>query len=263
LRWIGSGKFHEYDTLPRVTAERQTVEPGQTLKLAEVDGAGIIKTLKLLADKRVLENNDLWLEVTVDGEPGPALAAPVRYVFPALTRNYDNYVLADQGGPTSFLAMPFGNGLSVAVSNHGGRPIPGVGLSLSVEKADQQSQAEIAGRMRLRGVFQPAQNGTDELLSQQGSGRWVGLVYQPPPGDPTPLATMLIDGRPVEGWSAPNLDAFLGLSGEFRRQLSGRQGPLCWRYLLLAPVDFQKSIVLKHAGNQVGERLALFYMKRD
>ena len=263
LRWIGSGKFHEYDPLPRVSAERQTVEPGQTLKLVQVDGAGIVKTLKLLADKRVLENNDLWLEVTVDGESGPALAAPARYVFPALTSNYDNYVLADQGGPTCFLAMPFGNGITVAVSNRGGRPIPGVGLSLSVEKADQQSQADVAGRMRLRGVFQTAQNASDELINQRGSGRWVGLVYQPPEGDPTPLATMLVDGRPVEGWSAASLDAFLGLSGEFRRQLSGRQGALCWRYLLLAPVDFQKSLVLKHAGHQVGERLALFYVNRD
>jgi hypothetical protein len=263
LRWIGSGKFHEYDGLPRFGAQPQTIQPGQTAELVHVDGTGMVKALKLLADKGVLENNDLWLEETVDGEPRPALSAPVRYVFPSLTRNYDNYVLADQGGPTSFLAMPFGKGITVAVANRGGRPIPGVGLSLSVEKADERTGPDIAGRMRLRGVFRSAQDGNSELINQKGSGRWVGLVYQQPHGEPTAIATLLVDGRPVDGWSAPNLDAFLGESGEFRRQLSGRQGPLCWRYLLLAPVDFQQSLVLKDAGNQVGERLALFYMDRD
>jgi hypothetical protein len=262
LRWIGSGQFHQYDRLPRIGAERQTIEPGQTAELVHVDGAGIVKSLKLLADKRVLENNDLWLEVTVDGEPRPAVSAPVRYVFPALTRNYDNYVLADQGGPTSFLAMPFGNGITVAVANRGGRPIPDVGLSLAVEKADEQTQADVAKRMRLRGVFRPAEQGNDELTSQQGAGRWVALVYQPPDDQPTPVATMLIDGRPVDGWSAPSLDAFLGAGGDFRRHLSGRQGVLCWRYLMLAPVDFQKSLVLKTAAGQVGERLALFYLHK-
>jgi hypothetical protein len=116
--------------------------------------------------------------------------------------------------------------------------------------------------MRLRSVFQPAQDGTSELIDQKGSGRLVGLVYQSPGDEEAGLDTLLIDGRPIPGWSAATLDPFLGEEGDFRKQLSGRQGVLSWRYLLLAPVDFQKSLVLKNAGNRVGERLALFYLKK-
>jgi len=32
--------------------------------------------------------------------------------------------------------------------------------------------------------------------------------------------------------------------------------------MLLAPVDFKKSLVLKNGGSEVGERLAWFYLKK-
>jgi len=116
--------------------------------------------------------------------------------------------------------------------------------------------------MRLRGVFQPAQEGTGDLIRQEGSGRWIGLVYQLPEGEPAGIDTLLVDGRPVGGWSAATLTPFLGDVGDFRKHLSGRQGVLSWQYLLLAPVDFQESLVLKTGGNRVGERLVLFYLKK-
>jgi hypothetical protein len=229
LRWLSSGRFHQNDPLPRVTGQSKTIEPGKTEELARVEGAGIVKQLTLAAPKKVLDNN---------------------------------YVLADQGGPTLFLAMPFGNGLTVSVANRGGRPIPNIKAVLAVQKATKGNQARIAARMRLRGVFQPAQDGASELIDQKGTGRLVGLVYQSPGDEQAGLDTLLIDGRPVPGWSAATLDPFLGQQGDFRKQLSGRQGVLSWRYLFLAPVDFQKSLVLKNDGNRVGERLALFYLKK-
>jgi hypothetical protein len=262
LRWLSSGRFHEHDPLPRFGGEKKTIQPGQTEQLAHVDGAGIVKSLKLLAPKNVLENNDLWLEVTVDGESRPAVSAPARYLFPALSRSYNNYVLADQGGPTTFLAMPFGDGITVAATNRGGRPLASIGAQLAVERATPRTQGEVAGRMRLRGVFQPAKEGANQLVSQQGTGRWIGLVYQLPEGEPLGIDSCLIDGRPQSGWSAATLNPFLGDEGDFRKQLSGRQGVLCWCYLLLAPVDFQESLVLTGGGNRVGERLALFYLKK-
>jgi hypothetical protein len=158
--------------------------------------------------------------------------------------------------------MPFGNGLTVAVANRGGRPIPNIKAVLAVQKATKGNQARIAARMRLRGVFQPAQDGTSKLIDQKGSGRLVGFVYESPGDELAGLNTLRIDGRPIPGWSAATLDPFLGQQGDFRKQLSGRQGVLSWRYLLLAPVDFRKSIVLKNAGNRVGERLVLFYLKK-
>ena len=263
LRWLKSGRYHEYDRLPRFGTESQTIAPGQTKPLAEVEGAGIVTSLKLLANKRVLDNDDLWLEVTVDGEKRPAIAAPARYLFPALERNYENYVLQDQGGPTLRLAMPFGNGITVSATNRGGRPLRNLGASVSVQRAGAGvTEKEIAARMRLRGVFRPAASGNSELIRQQGTGRWVGLVYQLPDEEPGGIASLLVDGRPVGGWSAETLEPLLGAAGDFRKHLSGRQGVLCWRYLLLAPVSFQKSIVLTDGGNQVGDRLALFYLKK-
>jgi hypothetical protein len=116
--------------------------------------------------------------------------------------------------------------------------------------------------MRLRGVFQPAAEGTSELVRQKGTGRWVGLVYQLPEGEPMGTDSLLVDGRPVGGWSAATLAPFLGEAGDFRKHLSGREGVLCWRHLVLAPVEFRESLVLTSGGNRVGERLALFYLKK-
>ena len=123
-----------------------------------------------------MESNDLWLEVTVDEEDHPAISAPARYVFPALTRQYANYVLQKQDGLANRLAMPFGDGISVSASNRGGRPIKNVGVSLVAQRATDANEKEIAGLMRLRGVFQPAGDQGVELISQNGTGRWVGLV---------------------------------------------------------------------------------------
>jgi hypothetical protein len=259
LRWIGGGRFHEHDGVPRFESAPCVIKPGRTKRLLHVDGAGIAKRLKLLADKSVLENNDLWLEVTVDGEKKPAVAAPARFLFPALTSNYDNYLLADQGGPTLMLAMPFANGITISARNAGGRKIRNVGVSIPVVQATDQTRADVAGRMRLRGIFREP-DGSGELVRLGGRGRWVGLVCEEPTDAVTEIAALLVDGRPVDGWSADTLDGFLGGRGEFRKQLSGRQGPLWWRYLALVPVDFQKSLVLKTPGG-VGERLVLFYAK--
>ena len=62
------------------------------------------------------------------------------------------------------------------------------------------------------------------------------------------------------------LDEFWGRPGEsrgFTRTLCGRRGDLAWRYMLLAPVEFEQSLVISpNPGDQLGGRLALFYLKR-
>jgi hypothetical protein len=179
-----------------------------------------------------------------------------------LRRNYDNYLLGDQGGLTNFLAMPFGDGIMVTATNRGGRSVCNIRVSLAVQPATKQTRDEIARRMRLRGVFQPAGDGTDEVVRQKGSGRGIGLVCQAPEGDPPGIDSLLVDGRTVNGWSTESLDPLRGQSGEFRKQLRGRQGALAWRYTLSAPASFQESLVLKDGGNRVGERLALFYLRK-
>ncbi len=269
------GVHREYDPLPRFQSPQKTIKPGKTERLLHVNGTGVVLWTKLRANKKVLDNEDLWLEATIDGEKQPAVAAPARYWFPGLAgqEKYPNFVLTDRGGPTNLLAMPYGDGITIAARNRGKKAISGVGVTISVEPANEANRREVAQHMRLRGVFKPglapnASNGSPiaprektEWLRQDGAGRWVGLVYQQTKGKPTAMASLAIDGRPAAGWSGSAADLFLGQNGDFRKCLSGRHGELCWRYMLLEPVEFAKSLTLEGVGPP-GPRLALFYLAK-
>ena len=126
--------------------------------------------------------------------------------------------------------------------------------------------------MRLRGIFQPGRDPSaadssaspgpeKEWFRQNGAGRWIGLVYGQTPGKPTAIESLTIDGRPAAGWGRSAADLFLGQKGDFRKCLSGRRGELCWRYLLLEPVEFEKSLTLEGAERPEG-CLALFYVAK-
>ncbi|NUQ65877.1 MAG: DUF1080 domain-containing protein [Pirellulales bacterium] len=258
------GVHRENDPRPRFGCEPRTIQPGRTEVLVHVPGTGIVHWTKLLAAKTVLADNDLWLEATVDGESQPAVSAPARYWFPLFAGNSDNphgFILVDRGGPTNMLAMPFGEGITISARNCGKKPVPGIGFLVSVEPATDANREAIKARMRLRGVFQPASGDGNLWIEQAGRGRWVALVYQQPEGRPRAVDSLEIDGHPAEGWRGGTLDLFFGQAGDFRKCLSGRNGNLAWRYLILAPVEFERSLVLKSSGDKLGERLALFYVR--
>lgn len=256
------GVHREHDPMPRYESPNQPILPGKTERLLHVAGSGIVLWTKLRANPKVLENDDLWLEATIDGEPQPAVAAPARYWFPGLAGqgNYRNFVMTDRGGPTNLLAMPFSNGITLSARNCGSKPIGAVGVTLSVAPAGEHAGQDIAGRMRLRGVFHPGGDEGSLFAAQRGKGRWVGLVYQQAPGTPSPLRNLLVDGTPAAGWSPSSPELFLGSAGEFRKCLSGRHGELCWRYLIPEAVDFQDALALE--GETAGARLALFYVAK-
>ena len=94
----------------------------------------------------------------------------------------------------------------------------------------------------------------------------MGLVYEQPEDAATGIATVEIDGQSVDGWQMKELDAFFGRPGEgrnFMTALAGRKGELAWRYMLLAPPSFEQSLVVRpNSGDTVGNRLALFYLKK-
>ncbi len=69
------------------------------------------------------------------------------------------------------------------------------------------------------------------------------------------------DGAPQDGWHAPNLDLLVGQPEEFQASLSGRAGGMAWRYFWLAPVGFQESLALTATTEELGSRLALFYVE--
>ncbi len=261
---IGWGVLRERDPQLRVVSDQKTVAPGQTVELARVDGAGLVRWVKLLTwDDSLLD--DLWLSVTVDGEASPTLSAPVRFWFPGLAgggENFNNFVIVNRGGAANLLAMPFGAGLTISAENRGKHDVNNVGVELSVEKAAPATHDDIVSRPRLRGVFVPAAKNSKQIFSQKGRGRWVGLVCRVPKDEPLAAKfNLTVDGRAAEGWTETTLDEFLGLSGsEFRKCLSGRLNGLVWRYLLTSPLDFNESIQLDASTDGVGDRLALFYL---
>ncbi len=174
---LNNGKLREAEIYDRVDSNPRTIEPGTTVQLASLEGAGIVNWLKLRANRSVLADNDLWLEVTVDGESIPAIAAPARFLFPAFgemieTKEFNSLVMTQHDGFANLLAMPYGAGLSVAARNRGQKPIEGVAVSMSVDRASDANRAERVGRMRLRGIFQPAGSNASDLIRQSGSGRW-------------------------------------------------------------------------------------------
>jgi len=261
---FGWGVHREFEPRPRMTAKPKTIQPGKRERMIRVDGAGIVHWLKLTADKRVLDNDDLWLEVRTDGQKEPAVATPVRFWFPGLAGNgnYPNFVMVDRNGVTNMLAMPFGAGIELALANRGSKPIRGVGMTISLERATEHNRSDFQNRMRLRAVFEPAGEEANRLAACRGRGRWIGLVCEQPKGTSLKIESLSVDGQAVESWNGWGLDTFLGRSGDFRSCLSGRRGPLAWRYLLVDPVNFQRSLDLTPRNPAPGGRLAVFYVER-
>jgi hypothetical protein len=268
---LGWGTHREADPYRRYTCEPKTIEPGKSLPLITVpasgnEAAGTVQWLKLIAEPAVLENNDLWLEVTVDGESSPAIAAPARMLFPALRggANHYNFVMTNRGGFTSMLAMPFGAGITVAARNNGAKPIAKVGAAISVSTSSVDERAKTVGQMRLRGTFQSG--GTDgRLLQREGAGRWVAIIVDHPENAVSKGCSLIVDGQPLAGWTTNALGDIFNIPGgakEFFGGLNGRSGNLAWRHLLLEPVDFSRSLQFKMGeGEGLPDRLGLFYAK--
>ncbi len=268
---LSGGKLREAEIYERIVSEPRTIEPGTSIELVSAEGAGIVNWLKLMAAKSNLSDNNLWIEVTIDGESLPAIAAPARFLLPAYGmteqgRDFSTLVMASKDGYATTLAMPYGAGIKVAVRNRGAKPIEKVGLAISLDRATEKNRADYASRMRLRGIFQPAGSPLKDLVRQSGTGRWVAFICSQDEGTATGIASLAVDGKPQDGWAMSELDAFWGRPGEsrnFTRALSGRRADLGWRYMLLAPVDFEQSLVVSpDSGDQLGGRLALFYLKR-
>jgi hypothetical protein len=264
---VQGGKLREAEIYDRIVVEPRTIEPGTTVELARLDGAGLVNWLRLHAAQPALESDDLWIEVSVDGESLPAIAAPTRFIFPTFAagkgKTFNTMIQTQLAGYANLLAMPYGNGLVVAARNRGDKPIAGIGFSMSVDRATGDKAQDYAGRMRLRGVYQPAGKRGNQLASQLGAGRLVGLVCDQPADKPIGIASLAIDGQNVDGWAMEDLDPLLGRPGEsedFYTALSGRQGTLAWRYFVMEAVDFNQSLDLRATTDQLGGRLALYYL---
>ncbi len=263
------GVVRQHDPYLKIASERKKLAPGEQSELVVAEGAGLVQWVQVHCARRQLKTDDLWIDVTIDGEGEPAVSAPVRYFFSsaAAVGRHGNYLLTERGGAINRLAMPFGKGIRMSLSNRGSEAVDGAGLTASIRQAaDEREAADFASRLRLRGRFR---SGTPEafdraLFEQNGRGRWAGLVCDSNEGEEPMFDSLRIDGQSVDGWQPRSVDDLLGSPGQtedYRGPLSGRQGTFAWRYLLLAPIDFEREIAATVPEcTSPGARLALFYL---
>lgn len=265
------GVVRQHDPYLRITSEQKELARAESVQVAATDGAGLVQWVQIHCAKQQLKTDDLWIEVSIDGEEEPTISAPVRYYFSgaAIAGRYGNYVLTERGGAINRLAMPFGNGIRMSLRNHGAEPVAGVALTASIQQAaDENEKTDFTNRLRLRGTFAPAaaDQSNRTLFERKGSGRLVALVCDAGEGTLADVAvdSLQVDGQPADGWQSMPLSDLLGCPNPEEDLLgasNGRKDSLGWRYFVLAPIDFEREIVASvPEGNNVGGRLALFYM---
>jgi len=273
---FGWGVHREHDPDQRFDGNPRSISPGEAVTLLSVKGYWELNWFKLRAATELLADDRLWLQVRIDGEEQPSISAPARYLFPGLAGgNYPNFMHTNRDGFTSLLPLECQESIEFIAVNRGPTEIADVVLSVSafgfptglaewLEADGLADDVTFPPASRLRAIFQPADEAGDGILiNAAGRGRLIGFIHEPL-GD-TPLESLTVDGVEQPGWAAENMDLLLGMAAgetEARRALSGRYGGLEWVYLLLTPVDFQESLVLKApAGTKRGGRLALLYME--
>jgi len=205
---------------------------------------------------KALQNDDLWLEITTDGDESPSIAAPVRYFFPGLDggKNYQNFVVLNRDGFVNRLAMPYTQRIAFAVVNHGRRAMKDLGLTVAY---DDSYRVEKGSRSTLRGVY---------LRSTQPMAvefpipvRLVGIVCSERPGQPDGEIQTSTD--PVDPYGVGRGE-LLGLPPdvkEVRQTLNGRSGGLAWRWWLLGPPALSAFI---EEPRTPGDRLIFYYAPR-
>lgn len=249
------GRHRELDPLPHAASELAVLPPGESSAPLEVPGTGITQWFKVHGSPGILDNN-VWIQIFVDGEANPAITAPIRYLLPGLGEgNYHNFVVMRYKGYLNRLAMPFENGIKFQLVNRGDKELTDIGLSVTYEPKTRSDSV----KTRLRGAFvQPEDN--QIAFSESGRGRLVGLIAD----DSVEFRHLEIDGQRCGGNHEDAVKLFFGVGGGSEPQrfaLSGRQGGLFWRFPLLAPIEFDREISL--TGSAKAGLLVLYYLASE
>ncbi len=217
LHQMNHGMIRKEDLSQKTTSKPTTIEPGKTVTLVKLDGAGVVEWFKLKCSSKLLTNDDLWIEVTVDGETSPAIAAPVRYFFPGMGtgKGYRNFVVTSKLGYTNRLAMPYAKNFSIALQNRSKRAIKDLELSTSYRSLTEPSKVKPSP---LRGRFFAGDSVSQATPIMRSGERLVGCVVSPTEG---------ADGTLWQWLELPQKPA------EIRQALNGRSNGLAWRWWLL------------------------------
>ena len=261
------GTHREADPLPRQQSAKTKIEPGSAAPLLKLEGAGVVQWLKIEGLKNsLLENDDLWLEITVDGEANPAILAPARYLMAMVQdgQNYNNLLMLYRDGFTSRLAMPFANGISVVAHNKGKNPIGPVGASVSYRP--ERDAAAMADWARLRGRYVAGHDRSEPYdIAILGRGRLVGIVASGTEQGSLGIEGVIADRAMIRSFSDNSPPTPIGFPvGKKGKQsslgyLSGTAHGLAWRYPLLAPIHFDEKLQIRCLSQADRQHLVLYY----
>jgi hypothetical protein len=256
---IRHGTYQDFEGMPRATSGNKTLPPGQRVPLVSLEGAGIIEWTRLQIDPKVLTNDDVWLEVTVDGNQDPSISTPVRMWYAGLQggQGFHNFLVLNKGGLLNLLPMPFGKGITIAAVNRGEKPLKNVALTAAWQKADSTHQPN---KTRLCAFTSDNQPGRSHAMGIAGPGRWIGYVTD---GADDARISLQIDDHELPAWKEIGVEELTGIADgkEQQRCLSGRWKGLSWVYQLLAPVEFEESVKLMESepARHAGRRLMIWY----
>lgn len=232
-------------------------------------GAGIVHWLRLEIDGAILGDSNLWLEIAVDGEASPSIACPARMWFAPLAGGvpHRSFLAVECDGLVNRLAIPYRQGLTISLRNRGDLPLTDVGVTASFEPIAVDGASPFLSRGRLRTCFAGA-DPERRSVHLAGPGRLVGLIVDGRLPDGTFLNSLTIDGKPQTAWDRVSLENFLEIitpparGGKGERHygpLSGRDGPLAWRYFILTPVEFSRSLAVDFCHPAEMDRHLLYY----
>jgi hypothetical protein len=237
------GTMRKFDPEPKAVSEPKEIKPGKKETLVSLDGTGVVDWFRLHVSNKALANDDLWIEVAVDGDERPSLAAPVRYLYPGFSQggNFRNYLETSRDGFACRVAMPFRDGLTMSLENRGKRSIKDVDLTVSYERKETNDPLL---RNRLQGLFlQPA---SATIAQSFRIDRLVGLVCRAPAEQDAKLASLL--ELPVKG-------------DDLKQALNGRAGSLAWRWWLLGPPQNAAATIVPAGSAEA--MLVLYYRSAD
>lgn len=247
------------DPYPKANRQNQTVEPGSTVQLVALEEAGVLQWLQFNSPKAMLESDDLWLEVRIGGEQ--MIFAPARALFASVRdgKNHENYVATSRSSNVVLrLAMPYQEGLTITAHNRGKKELKGLGALVSYQKL----APEAVPALRLRARYQSQAEGDPRQIQLAGSGKLVALVCDSRDAQEQAVESLTVDDESLAAWQQAPLDLVLGRRAEeqeFRRVLSGRVDGRAWRYFVLAPVVYEKSLDLKLGSEGLQSTLVLYY----
>jgi len=177
-------------------SDRIPVNPGQTVTLAEIQGAGCIKHIWVtIASESPFHLRELVLRMYWDGEAGPSVESPIGDFFGTgfgMYKSWWSLPLTVQGrAMNSYFPMPFGAGARITLTNDGEKPVRSFYYHVDYEQYPSATQVADEGRFHVQWrrvnptrALTPAETkgvnltGKDnyEFMEAAGKGQYVGTV---------------------------------------------------------------------------------------